>query len=250
VALWALLGAMLVVFGAAAPSAAAHTALESSDPADGGTVDRPPASIQLVFAGRVSAPDPLLTVTVAGFAPVEAPAVIDGDTVTADLSAVDLPGVATASYPASWQVGYRLVASDGDAFSGDIAFTVTGPAAPAPATTEAAPVPATPTVATSSDPSTSEVSAAAPGTADSEQPASSSAGPVGPGAHESHPEVTAAAPGTTDGGVRTAAASSSAAAPTEGGGSGWWWAAVAVLALAVGVTFARLRKRRAAPPPA
>lgn len=250
----ALCAVLVALLGVTAPAAWAHTELDSSDPADGGTVDRPPTSIRLVFAEQVRGADPVLTITVAGFAPVDAPAVIDNAVVTADLTAVDIPGPAAASYPVAWEVGYRLVALDGDNFSGHVDFTVTAPPDTAPGSTEAptsteAP-PSTSSApqtspAASSSTSASTVSSSAPAT--SAAPSDSSA--AGPGTTTSTSEESAAAPGTTD---APTADSPSAAVETAGsGGSGWWWAAaVVVVVLIAGGAYWFVRSRRAGTPTA
>jgi methionine-rich copper-binding protein CopC len=240
----ALLTALLVVvLGAgAAPAAWAHTDLASSDPADGSTVEQAPTVLRLVFADPVAAPDPAssaLTIAVAGAAPVEIPATVDGDTVSADLTGVTLPAAATS--PAEWEIGYRLVATDGDTFTGDLTFTVAAASsapgssagietsAPAePTTTGTSPTGASPTSAatTTVTSATTENSAAAPGTTD----------------------VTTTADTTAPTSTTTSTSPSAAATASDGGGSGWWWfAGLALVVLLAGGGYWYARSRRADP---
>lgn len=123
--------AICVVTVGVAPTASAHTSLASSDPAADSTLNEAPTSVELVFAEQVRSPDPKIALTIDGYTPMEIPATIDGSTVRADLTGVDIPGLTDATYPVSWTLGYRLIAADGDPFSGLFHFTVT--TAPTPA---------------------------------------------------------------------------------------------------------------------
>lgn len=114
----------LTVAGPARP-AAAHSSLVSSDPAADSILTAPPTRVVLVFAQPVSSPDPKIAITVSGHRPIEIPAVVDGSTVVADLAGVAVPGSDSTTSPVGWTLGYRLVATDGDPFSGLLTFTVT-----------------------------------------------------------------------------------------------------------------------------
>ena len=236
--------AALLVWGGAgtAPQAWAHTELTASDPADGGTVDQRPATVRLVFADRVTAADPAvppLAVTVAGSDPVPVAAVVDGDTVVADLAGVELPAADQAAYPAEWEIGYRLVALDGDTFTGAITFTV---AAPAPTASEASAPDST-------------AGGTSPETVDTPEPAAPAAPTAGglttAGATTTAASVTAApgsstpAPptGTAGSPATTAAAAEPAGQP---GGSTWWWITGAALVVIVAGAVGWSLRRRAA----
>lgn len=246
-ALIGLLAALTLTGTVTAPAAFAHTELDSSNPADGGTVDQPPTSIQLVFAESVRGADPVFTITVAGFDPVEAPAVIDGATVTADLSGVDLPGLA-ASYPVSWEVGYRLVALDGDAFSGDITFDVAAGPAPATSASPETTAPVTSEVTTTTTGTTVTTSAAEPSTAETSTPATSTAATPTADSSTGATASTTSSTGESTPGPTGAAAADSAG---TGSGSGWWWfAGVVVVVLIAGGAYWYVRSRRSAPPAA
>jgi methionine-rich copper-binding protein CopC len=122
----------------AAP-AFAHTRLESSNPADGSTLDSVPDTVSLTFNEAVQSE--FATLTVVG---------PDGtEYQTGPVSAAN-GQVSTAVSPlgpaGAYQVGYRVVSDDGHPVQGKVSFTLAtpGPAAAAPAS--AAPV-ATPVAA-------------------------------------------------------------------------------------------------------
>ena len=108
--------------GVAGP-AAAHADLVSSDPADGATLAAAPAAITLTFS------DPLFVdgvqmslVTAEGtLVPSDPPAVSE--------ATATLTWPATAG-PGSYEVGYRVVSTDGHPVSGAISFTIEATAVP------------------------------------------------------------------------------------------------------------------------
>jgi copper resistance protein C len=124
-----------------AASAAAHTALAGSDPADGATEERSPTVVTLTFTEAV---DPTFAnVVVTGS---------DGRNWAAGSPGVSGPELRVPLRPempdgGAYTVAYRVVSEDGHPVSGSVAFTVAGgpgaaappPAEPAPTTTAAAP---------------------------------------------------------------------------------------------------------------
>ncbi len=235
----ALTAALLLLGGVTAPAAWAHTDLASSDPADGGTVDGRPGVITLVFADPVGPVDPAaptVTVTPPGGEPVEVPATVDGDTVTADLGTLPATPDGGAGF---WAVAYRLVATDGDTFRGGISFTVTAEAAPSSDIPVSTPVTSEPVEpATSASDTTTQTPPQAP--TPTSALAATAGGPT---------EPSAAAPGPTDAGTTTPAgdtpAPTATAAAAEGGNGWWWFAAVAAIVLLAGGGYWFARSRRA-----
>jgi methionine-rich copper-binding protein CopC len=146
-----ILALALVGFGAVlAPVAQAHSELVSSDPADGATLDAPPASVSFTFNEdllpdfvRLIATDP------AGVTGDLAVTAVEGPTVTADWPAGAGVG--------QWTVSYRVVSQDGHPIEGGITFSY---AAPAPTTSTPAPTSAAPTTAAPSSASPAPTSAA------------------------------------------------------------------------------------------
>jgi methionine-rich copper-binding protein CopC len=120
-------------------TAAAHTRLLGSDPADGTSLDTAPSSVSLEFNETMQ--PRFSTVTVIG---PDGTAYQSGD-VTADGGVVSV-GVAPLGPAGRYEIGYRVISEDGHPVTGSIAFTLTaaGPAA-ADATTSdtAAPAPVT-----------------------------------------------------------------------------------------------------------
>jgi copper resistance protein C len=212
------LSAVVAVLTIALPASAAsaHTSLKSSNPAAGSTVERAPGVIELVFAQEVSSPDPKITIMINGQQPVEVPATIDGATVRADLAGVDIPGEFTAAYPVSWKVGYRLVALDGDAFSGQITFTITTAPGPPAVTSTAEPTDGTVT------------SSAGIGTSGSGAVATTTTAP---------PTATAASAGPSTGVSLTGERTDS------GGPTGWLITGIAVVLLVAAGVAVVLRQR-------
>ncbi len=124
--------------GVALPTVAqAHSDLLSSDPADGATLDSPPASVSFTFNEDLL-PDFVRLIATN-------PAGVTGDL---PISAVEGPTV-TAAWPASeggeWSVNYRVVSQDGHPIEGGITFSYDGPAptSSGPLPTSASPDPTT-----------------------------------------------------------------------------------------------------------
>lgn len=147
----AALTALLVLLGSV--PASAHDVLEGSDPADGASVATAPSRITLTFG---EAPTPgTATVTVVG---PDGATRYEAGPATADGTRISV-GVNPLGPAGRYEVGYRVVSSDGHPISGALSFTLTtpGPAA-APATTSAAPAaagPATAAPATQASPAAS-----------------------------------------------------------------------------------------------
>jgi methionine-rich copper-binding protein CopC len=128
----AVIGVFMVLFGivfaAVAPSAAAHNALISSNPAADSVIPTSPTSVELVFNQEVKDFQPKIAITINGHDPIEIVPTVDGPTVTADLTTVELPG-SDSTEPVSWRVGYRIVSADGHPVAGLLDFSVgSGPA--------------------------------------------------------------------------------------------------------------------------
>jgi len=138
----ALLAAALSVLPAT--PAAAHSALLSTDPADGATLSTAPTQVSLVFNEDV-APQFVDGAITVGTAPATAvTAAVDAGTVV--LAVPDELIQDSATQP--WRVDHRVVSADGHPISGSVSFTVeAAPAAvapvapPATSTTTAAPTP-------------------------------------------------------------------------------------------------------------
>ena len=127
VAVLTLILAMFLI--AIAPAASAHNGLVSSDPSADSVVAEPPKSIELVFDQDVKDFQPKIAITITGHDPVEVTPAVNGPTVTADLSTVDLPGRTVGNEPVSWRIGYRVVSADGHPVTGLLNFSVgSGPA--------------------------------------------------------------------------------------------------------------------------
>src|SRR4051794_27061631 len=147
-----LLGSLLAaatVLATATP-ALAHTGLKSSDPADGASVATAPTRVSLTFEEAVGIPDqPISIVGPGGAAWQVGKATVDGATVTAPVTATGPAGAYT--------LNYSIIADDGDAVTGKVAFTLTAAATPttaaAPTTTAAAPTAAAAPVAQPPTPS-------------------------------------------------------------------------------------------------
>jgi len=138
----AILAAVLSVLPAT--PAAAHSALLSSDPADGVTLSSAPAQVSLVFNEDVTPQfvDGAITVGTAPAAAVTA--TVDAGTVV--LAVPEELTQESAAQP--WRVDYRVVSADGHPISGSVSFTVEAApvavapvAPPATSTTAAAPTP-------------------------------------------------------------------------------------------------------------
>lgn len=112
----------------AAPAAWAHSSLISSTPAADSVLAAPPTRIELVFNEEIRDFQPKIAITVGEHDPVEMTPVIDGTTVSADLTGMQWPAAA-GSGSVAWKVGYRVVSADGHPVSGLVPFSVgDGPA--------------------------------------------------------------------------------------------------------------------------
>jgi copper resistance protein C len=124
-------------------SAAAHTALTGSDPANGATEERAPTVVTLTFTEAIDPTFANVVVTgTDGRNWAVGPPRVSGPELRVPLSP-DMPD------GGEYMVGYRVVSEDGHPVSGSIAFTVAGvpgataqaapPASASPTTTAAAP---------------------------------------------------------------------------------------------------------------
>lgn len=127
--LWAVVIGALAALVLVAPTAWAHSELESSDPAEGATLAEAPKAISFTFNEQLL--DQGNAITLTALATDErlqlGDVAVDGDTVS-----VDWP----ASSPAGqFRAAYRVVSADGHPIDGSVTFTVeraAGPAATAP----------------------------------------------------------------------------------------------------------------------
>ncbi|MCK9793892.1 copper resistance protein CopC [Isoptericola sp. 4D.3] len=140
---------------AVAQPAAAHDRLLSSDPADGATLDAPPAQLALVFSAEVLEAGAQVSVTTPdGTTPARVS--VDGDEVVAALPA-DLPG-------GEWDVAWRVVSSDGHPIEGELGYTVADAApSPSPGAPSAGPSPSPSGTPTTASPTPSDETPAAAG---------------------------------------------------------------------------------------
>lgn len=119
--LLALLLAVMLPLGLLLTSAPAHAhdSLISSDPEDGATLEVAPEQITLTYSAEVLEVSPVVQISgEEGEEPVELDVVIDGPTVTAEI---------TDPLPAgSHTVQWRVVSSDGHPIEGSFTFTVEG----------------------------------------------------------------------------------------------------------------------------
>jgi methionine-rich copper-binding protein CopC len=142
----ALLLAGLALFATAGP-AAAHTELESSDPAEGATVAAAPTSIKLTFGEAVTVAKDPIQVT----GPGEAKWTIG----TVSLAGAVVSAPVQATGPAgAYTISYQVISDDGDAVKGAVHFTLSAPAssssaAPTSVPTSAPAATASPSVAPS-----------------------------------------------------------------------------------------------------
>ncbi|QQS00195.1 MAG: copper resistance protein CopC [Austwickia sp.] len=125
-----LAGALIALAGA--PAALAHSALVSSNPADGSTVAALPAVATLTFNEDINGDFSQVVVQGSG-EPRNVPPSIKGPVVTAALPADLGTGKVV--------VRYRVVSKDGHPISGEIAFTVAGAAGGTSGASAAAPSP-------------------------------------------------------------------------------------------------------------
>ena len=145
-----LLAVPVLVLGvvlATGTAAQAHTALRSTDPADGSTVTGPLTTVGLTFSGRVFLDE--VTVTgPAGDSAAAGEATVEGASVTQPVTLAD---------PGAYTVAYEVTSDDGHPLQGRLTFTYAPPVPPT-TTGQAAPSPPEPQA-------TSEPSGAAAGTA-------------------------------------------------------------------------------------
>lgn len=104
--------------------ASAHAALVSSDPRDGATLDRLPGRISFTFGEDVVSPAYVVVRAADGSDVTSGEPVVDGVRVIQELA-----GPVTGEVT----MAYRVVSVDGHPITGELAFTVSKPAKPAPA---------------------------------------------------------------------------------------------------------------------
>jgi hypothetical protein len=150
VAAAAALAALFIVLGGG--TAAAHTGLQSSAPADGEALTAAPDTVTLTFATAVASQFAQVAVTGPDGQPVNSGELtVDGVVVYQPVS---------TSGDGAYVVAYRVVSDDGHPVSGELSFTLTGTGAGAATETAAAKPTEASTPAASSDAETT-VSAAA-----------------------------------------------------------------------------------------
>lgn len=129
-----LLCGLALLLGAG--TAAAHTRLLGSDPADGARLDTAPQRVSLEF-NEAMQPD-FSTITVVGPDGAE----FQTGAVTADGRVVST-GVSPLGAAGRYEIGYRVISEDGHPVTGSVAFTLT-----TPGPTSATPEDVAPTTAT------------------------------------------------------------------------------------------------------
>jgi len=147
---------------ALAPSAAAHSELVSSDPADGATLEAPPTTVTFTFN------EPLMPDFVRFIATDPA-----GQTGDVPVSSVDGP-TAVIAWPAGapggeWTVNYRVVSQDGHPIEGGITFSYVAAspsASPSSATASPSSASASPVTPTTAAPTSAAPSPSTSPTAD------------------------------------------------------------------------------------
>lgn len=123
--LWAGLLVVLTIL-VTSGQAAAHDVVSSSDPADGATVSVPPTQVSVTFDQTPQAG--LSTLTVVG--PDGARREVGPSTTTGNIVTVPVGSLPAAG---EYQIGYRIVSSDGHPTSGSLSFTLTTPSPPSSA---------------------------------------------------------------------------------------------------------------------
>ncbi|RZQ59589.1 copper resistance CopC family protein [Amycolatopsis suaedae] len=122
---------------ALAGTAAAHTTLAGSDPAEGAALDKAPTQLKLKFSGQVQSGGASITVT--------GPDGSAWQVGELGFAGTEVIAPVTPSGPAGlYQAKYVVTAADGHEVDGIIRFTLTVPAAapvPAPASAPATPPP-------------------------------------------------------------------------------------------------------------
>lgn len=123
----ALFVTLVALFGAASP-AAAHDELLSSDPAADAVLDAMPEQLTLTFSAELldGGGNEMQVTDAGGTSLADGAAVVDGTTLVQPLT-----GAAAGAVTVLW----RAVSSDGHPISGEFAFTVDAPPAPAPTET-------------------------------------------------------------------------------------------------------------------
>lgn len=127
---------VLLVLGAA--PASAHDIVESSDPAEGASLAAPPARVSVTLDEAPQGQLSVLTVVGPDGRHYEQGATTTADTVVS-------VGVSPLGPAGAYEIGYRIVSSDGHPIIGAIGFTLTAPgpgAATPPAAQAAGPTPA------------------------------------------------------------------------------------------------------------
>ncbi|WP_300008496.1 copper resistance CopC family protein [Pseudonocardia sp.] len=120
-------------------TAAAHTQLIGSDPADGASLDTAPTSVSLEFNEAMQPQFSTLTlIGPDGTAYQSGEVLADGGVVSIAVSPLGPAG--------RYEIGYRVISQDGHPVTGSVAFTLTapGPGAVAATTPPASTAPATP----------------------------------------------------------------------------------------------------------
>lgn len=125
---------VLVCWASGAGSAAAHTTLAGSDPADGATVGTAPTVVTLTFTEEINPAFANVVISSSdGRNWISGSPVVAGPELRASVS----PGLPRGGV---YTVGYRVVSEDGHPVTGSFTFTVTGvPGADAPPSTTAEP---------------------------------------------------------------------------------------------------------------
>lgn len=152
---FAVLTATLGLVLLTATPATAHSALISTDPADGATLTAAPASAQFVFNQDVLPSFAQVTLAGPDGAMIRLETVIDGATVRAAVP-TSLPITA-----GRWALAYRITSKDGHPITGTTSFTLTSQAdsaGPSPAATGSL-LPSTPDRAATSAPATAVAAA-------------------------------------------------------------------------------------------
>jgi copper resistance protein C len=106
-----------------ATAAQAHTALQSSSPADGSTLTAPQPAVELTFTGQVL----LREVTVTG------PSGASAATGPAGAAGAVISQPVTLGAAGTYTVAYAVTSGDGHVLEGTLAFTYAPPAPPTPA---------------------------------------------------------------------------------------------------------------------
>jgi copper resistance protein C len=120
-----------------ASPAFAHTRLESSDPADGATLDTAPSTITLTFNESIPAEFAQITVVGPDGTNHSTGSVTGADTAVS----TTVPALGGAG---RYEIGYRVVSDDGHPITGSLSFTLTAAAVPTTVAAPTGPAPAAP----------------------------------------------------------------------------------------------------------